>query len=117
MSYDLDFWQYENELPAADHQAVYERLSNGESIAGLRNIPVADILARLNSVFSSQGWTQLDATTWEGKTGAFQIFTTPQFFRVDCHGMDGEDMNRLIDLAAEFNLPLYDPQVGKRYGS
>ena len=116
MSYDLNFWQYETDVPAADHQVVYESLSKGEFVAGLRAIPIDAILKTLNGIFSSLGWTKLDETTWEGKSGGFQVFTTSQFFRIDCHGMDGEDMNRVIDLAAEFDLPLYDPQVGKRYG-
>ena len=115
MSYDLDFWQYETARPMADHHAVYERLSEGEFVAGLRTIPIDAILAKLDGVFSSLGWTKLDETNWEGQAGAFQIFTTPQFLRIDCYGMNGEDMNRVIDLASGFGLPLYDPQVGKRY--
>jgi hypothetical protein len=29
--------------------------------------------------------------------------------------MDGDDLNRFIDIGAEFGCPLYDPQAGKRY--
>ena len=117
MSYDLNFWKYESNSPSNDHQSVYLRLSNGERVEGLANIPIDDILRRIEETFSSQGWTSLDSkSTWESAKGAFQVFTTPQFFRVDCYGMRGEDMNCFINIASEFGLPLYDPQVGKRFG-
>jgi hypothetical protein len=116
MSYDLNFWQYEDESAAADHQAVYERLSDGEFVEGLGEIPVDEILGRITEVFSAIGWTTDDEETWEGESGAFQIDITPQFLRFDCYGMDGDDMNRLIDIGGEFGLPLYDPQISTRFG-
>ncbi|MFC4276481.1 hypothetical protein ACFO5L_14960 [Achromobacter aloeverae] len=58
---------------------------------------------------------QLDGLHWESaKRGAFKIFITPQLFRVDCYEMNGDDMNRFIDLGSEFGCPLYDPQVRMR---
>ncbi|MBW1803768.1 MAG: hypothetical protein JRJ85_23940 [Deltaproteobacteria bacterium] len=113
MSYDLNFWQYEDNV-YLDNQDVYEKLSNGELVEGVVNIPVSEILKRLKDYFSD-GWEQLDELNWESEKGAFQIFTTQQLFRVDCYDMDGEEMNKVIDIANEFHLPLYDPQVGKRY--
>lgn len=115
MSYDLNFWKYEKESSSNNHQAVYEQLSNGEFVEGLEVIPIKDILKNLREVFSTLGWTQVDEETWEGESGSFQIYTTPQFFRVDCYGIEGEDMNHLIDIAQEFGLPLYDPQISKRF--
>mgnify|MGYP001816391924 CR=1 FL=1 len=67
-------------------------------------------MLRIESAFS-EGWEKLDDFNWETEKGAFQIFTTHQFFRVDCYGMNGEDMNKFIDVANEFDCPLYDPQV------
>ncbi|MEP0480013.1 MAG: hypothetical protein ABJD23_07340, partial [Nonlabens sp.] len=46
---------------------------------------------------------------------SFQIFTTTQFVRFDCRGIDGLDMNRIIEIMLKYNCPLYDPQVPKRY--
>jgi hypothetical protein len=57
----------------------------------------------------------LDTQTWQGANGSFQIYTTSQFFRIDCYGMDGEDINKFIDVGAEFDCPLYDPQVNQRF--
>ena len=113
MSYDLNFWRYKDGI-YLDNQDVYEKLSNGKTIEGLEEIPISNILDRISEEFSN-GWEQLDDLNWEGGKGAFQIFTTNQFFRIDCYGMESENMNKFIDIANEFNCPLYDPQVGKRY--
>ena len=115
MSYDLNFWRYEDESAANDHQAVYERLSDGEFVEGLREISVNEILDRIAKVFSALGWTSEDEETWESEDGAFQIDITPQFLRFDCYGMNGDDMNRLIEIGNQFGLPLYDPQVSTRF--
>ena len=81
----------------------------------LEELPIEEMLSRVKAIFAGAGWTQLDELNWESAGGAFQIYTTSQFFRVDCYGMEGEDMNRFIDIASEFGCPLYDPQVGTRY--
>ena len=117
MSYDLNFWRYENESAANDHQSVYERLSDGEFVEGLREIPADAIIERIYKVFSALGWANEDEETWESDDGAFQIDITPQFLRFDCYGMDGDDMNRLIEIGSELGLTLYDPQVGERFTS
>ena len=113
MSYCLNFWRYQDGV-YLDNQEVYEKLSNGETIEGLEDIPISDILDRISDVFTN-GWEKLDDLNWESGNGAFQIFTTIQFIRIDCYGMEGEDMNRFIDIADEFNCPLYDPQARKRF--
>jgi hypothetical protein len=113
MRYDLNFWKYEKESSSNNHQAIYERLSNGEFVEGLKIIPIEDILKKINEVFSALGWIPLDEETWESESGAFQIYTTPQFFRIDYYGAD-EDMEHLINITHEFGLPLYDPQTSKR---
>ncbi|PKV11467.1 hypothetical protein [Xanthomonas prunicola] len=114
MSYDLDFWKYKPGI-SLDHPFVYERLTEGEHVEGLEELPIEMMLSRLEELFSD-GWAQSDVLHYESDDrGVFQIFTTAQFFRVDCYGMSGEDMNRFIDLGKEFGCPLYDPQVETRY--
>ena len=114
MSYDLDFWKYKEGI-RLNHQKVYERLSNGDQVDGLETLPIPEIIAAVSSAFSA-GWEHPDKETWEGgDRGIFQVFTTPQFFRFDCYGMEDEDTNRLIEIGKNFGCPLYDPQVGKRY--
>jgi hypothetical protein len=113
MGYDLDFWKYKPHV-SMDHQHVCERLSNGEYVEGLEELPITESIERVEAVFSGD-WKRLDDVTWESSSGFFQLYTTPLFFRVDCYGMIGEDMNKFIDIAAEFDCPLYDPQVGQRF--
>lgn len=113
MSYGLSFWRCKPGV-TLDHQDVYERLSNSERVDGVEDIPIDVMLDRISQSFSD--WDRLDRVTFDGGDhGGFQLFTTPQFLRVDCHQMDGEDMDRFIDLAAEFECCLYDPQTGQRY--
>ena len=116
MSYDLNFWKYRSGV-YLEHQSTYERLSNGEAVEGLEVLPIGDLIGALEREFSARpGWERTDEESWESESsGSFQIFQTPQFLRVDCYGMSGEDMNRIIDIAADFGCPLFDPQVGKRY--
>jgi len=114
MSYDLDFWKYQPGV-VLSHQEVYEKLSNGSAVDGLEEIPIPKILKRVNEVFSLAGWRKIDDAHWESEKGSFEIYTTPQFLRVDCYSMAGEDMNLFIDIATEFGCPLYDPQTGERF--
>lgn len=115
MSYDINFWRYKPGI-SLDHQEVYELLSDGKRVEGLEDLPIREMLARLESQFAD--WERLGERNFEGgNRGAFEIFTTPQFLRVDCYGMSGDDMNQIIDIANEFGCPLFDPQVGKRFDS
>ena len=113
MSYDLDFWKYKPGA-SSDHQAVYERLSDGERLDDLEDLPIESIRSEIAAAFTD-GWARLDPNTWEGESSSFQLFTTPQFVRIDCYSVDGNDMNRLIEILHEHRCPLYDPQVGQRY--
>jgi hypothetical protein len=113
MGYDLSFWKQRPTMKI-DPQNTYERLSEGERVEGLEDLPISPILARIGEVFSD-GWEQLDAYNWESARGSFQVSTTPQSFRIDCYGMEGEDMNHFIDIGTEFGCPLYDPQTGVRF--
>jgi hypothetical protein len=113
VSYDLNFWKYKPGV-SLDHQAVYEQLSEGEEVDGLEDLPIEELVARIGEVFS--GWEQLDPLNYESPDGgAFPLFTTRQFLRVDCYGMVGEDMNQFVDIGSAFGCPLYDPQVGQRF--
>lgn len=112
MSYDLDFWKQPPGFKISA-QTVYERLSDGQSVDGLEDLPIEAMVQRIADAFAD--WDRLDAMYWESSRGAFQLFTTPQFLRVDCYGMERDDLNKLIGIAGEFGCPLYDPQVGRRF--
>jgi hypothetical protein len=114
MSYDLGFWK---QYPGStlDPQGVYERLSDGESVEGLEDLPTDRILGRIAETFA-EGWERLDPTNWESSQGSFQVSTTPQGFRIDCYGIAGEVMNLFLEIGQEFGCRLYDPQTGVRFG-
>lgn len=112
MSYDLSFWKYKSDIKP-DTQKVYTRLNNGDSVDGLEDLPKNDILKRIAREFKS--WKRVDDRSWESEKGSFQLYFTNQYFRVDCYGMSGTDMNKFIDIADEFDLPLYDPQTNERF--
>ena len=112
--YELLFWQYQDGI-YLNHHLVYEALVEQQEVEGLEVLPVQVILNRINSVFSS--WEKVDDNSWKNNKGkgAFQIKTTPQSIQIDCYGTEGKIMNQLVDALAEFNCPLYDPQVPERY--
>jgi hypothetical protein len=113
MGYDLSFWKQQPAIEL-DPQNVYERLSEEERVEGLEDLPIGPILERIAEVFAD-GWERLDEHNWESDRGAFQVSTTPQSFRIDCYGLEGEDMNLFIDVGNEFECPLYDPQTSVRF--
>jgi hypothetical protein len=115
MSYDLDFWKYKKGI-YLDNQDVYEKCSDEHIVAGLEDLPIESILKDIQKEFIN--WkpeeSDIDFENPDGN-GAFQIFTTKQFVRFDCYGMEGVDMNRIIDVMTKYECPLYDPQVTERY--
>lgn len=69
---------------------------------------------KITEAFSD--WDKVDENSFEMVAeGAFQIMTTPQFVGIDCYGMEGEDMDKFINILDKYGYPLYDPQVGERF--
>lgn len=116
MSYDLNFWRY-REGAAHDHDKVYAAACcEGETLPELEDLPISDILRKIGETFSH--WDALSPTDYENPNGgAFQITATPQIVRIDCYGVSGDDMNRLMDILIAFGCPLYDPQISERFDS
>ena len=114
MSYDLNFWRY-REGATHNHDKVYTAACcDGEVLPELEELPIGDILQRIAAAFPH--WDASSPTDYENPGGgAFQITTTPQTVRIDCYGVSGDDMNRLMDILIDFGCPLYDPQVSERF--
>ncbi|TRX01001.1 hypothetical protein [Flavobacterium gawalongense] len=112
--YELLFWRYQDGI-YLNHHLVYEAIIEEQEVEGLEELPVTVILNRINTLFSQ--WEKVDDNSWKNNKGkgAFQIKTTPQSIQIDCYGTEGKIMNQLVDALAEFNCPLYDPQVPERY--
>lgn len=112
--YELLFWRYQDGI-YLNHHLVYEALIEEQNVEGLEELPITVIFNRINTLFSK--WEKLDDNSWKNNNGkgAFQIKTTPQSIQIDCYGTEGKTMNLLVETLAEFNCPLYDPQVPERY--
>lgn len=114
MSYDLTFWK---QGPACSIQPsnIYRDLQDGSAVEGLEIIPTAAFLARIHQKFP--GITEDDGPVfWEGgKRGMFELYSSDQHVHFCCRHLSGDDMNAIIDVAAEFDCPLYDPQEDRRF--
>lgn len=115
MSVDLDFWRYK-EGAVHDNDKIYSlACCDGETVEGLEDLPIEDILKKTASVFSD--WNALNENIYEKSDASFEISVTSQTVRFDCYGVSEDDMNRLIDIMADFGCPLYDPQISTRFDS
>ena len=52
---------------------------------------------------------------WEGSNSMFEVWWSAFHVLVIMRPLDEDNANRLIDLAAAFDAPLYDPQTGERF--
>lgn len=114
MSYDLTFWK-QKPTCATSPSTIYKALLDGQIVEGLEAISTAQVVARIEDRFPGIV-TDGGLTFWEGgKRGMFELYSSPQHIHVCCHQMSGDDMNILIEIAAEFECPLYDPQEDRRF--
>ena len=114
MSYDLVFWKQTsccNDTPSK----VCEALLNGETPTGLQEIPIREMLTRVRDAFP--GITEDGGMVfWEGGDhGMFEISFSPVHVHFCCRQLEAVSTNRLIEIAHEFECPLYDPQVDKQF--
>jgi len=112
MGMDLNFWKYKENI-YLNNQAVYEKLSAGDSVEGVEKLHISQILKDIEIAFKD--WKKLSTCDFEKKKSAFQIFTTEQFVRFDCYNMSHDDMNKIIDILFEHDCPLYDSQISERF--
>lgn len=112
MSVDLSFWKYKGAV-TRKHSEVYADLSNGEVLEELVQLPVADILQKVEENFAS--WNRLDETHFEKNEEMIEIYTTSQFVRFDCYGVSEQNMNVLIDIMQTYDCPLYDSSMDVRF--
>lgn len=114
MSYDLIFWKQKPTCTASP-SAIYKALLDGQIVEGLETISTAQVVARIGQRFPGIV-TDGGLTFWDGgKRGMFELYSSPQHFHACCRQMSGDDMNILIEIAAEFDCPLYDPQEDRRF--
>ncbi|MGZ4184117.1 MAG: hypothetical protein ACXVUE_02780 [Solirubrobacteraceae bacterium] len=117
MSYSLCFW---SERPGAHvaPQTVYERLVEGSEVDGLLPLSIDAYLVALANAFPG-GTREPNGTSewfvWEGSDSMFEVWWSSIHVLVIMRPLVEDNANRLIDLAARFGAPLYDPQTGERF--
>jgi hypothetical protein len=90
-------------------------LLDGRPVDCLETIPTAEFIARIRQHFPGVT-TDGGLMVWEGgKRGLFETYSSDQHVHFCCREMAGDDMNTIIDVAAEFECPLYDPQEDRRF--
>ena len=116
MGYDINFWKYKSGVPHDNDKVYAKACCDGETLEELETLPIKEIFKKIEQTFSD--WTKLDEFNYgkEG-SGAFTISATSQTVRFDCYGMQGDDMNTLMDILIDFGCPVYDPQISERFDS
>lgn len=123
MSYDLYFWRQEPECSLSPAEIV-GRLeeSNTPDIPGLAHLDTARLIVRLREVLPEIYENQTTdpdfplQLIWEDKDdNAFLVHWSEIHVSIESHGVDGEILNKIIDVALEFGCRLYDPQTDVRY--
>jgi hypothetical protein len=119
MSYELIFWR-QTILMSQSSKAIYDCLNEGRPVDGLGELPIEEILSRVVDNFAgaqrqfngSKEWV-----IWHGPNGedSFEVTWSKWHVRVDCHHVQLTDMNRLVEIAASFGCPPYDPKTGERF--
>ena len=112
MARDLSFWKYKANV-AAEDEAVYDELTSGARVEGVEELPIKAVIADIKATFKDWEWTS--ETTLEKDQEMIELFTTEQFVRFDCYSVTMEDMNRIIDIMAEYECPLYDSSISTRF--
>lgn len=110
-TYDLAFWR-ESEGVHLDDESVYALLCDGEEVEGLEEIDTAALLKGFEEALPD--FERVDLQAWSDGEASWSVYTTSQHVRVDCAGMSGAQMEKLIAVAAGTGCLFYDPQEGAR---
>lgn len=113
MSYDINFWKLSRPL-AARPQDIYAELCEGNSVEGLAQLPIRDILTRIAAAFPGFDPDD-DFPMIELENSGIEVNHSPQHVRFDIRGELDSSVNTLVEILADFGCPMYDPQVNERY--
>jgi hypothetical protein len=119
MSHEMIFWR-QTTMMSQSSRAIYDGLNEGRPVDGLGELAIEEILTRVIDNFAgaqrksngSKEWV-----IWRSPNGedSFEVTWSNQHVRVDSHHVQLTDMNRLVEIAALFGCPPYDPQTGERF--
>ncbi len=116
MSYDLVFWKQTSACTKPPLE-IYEALMEEQHVGGLEPLPISAIVSRVEQRFSSLT-RDGGLVFWDDEErGMFELYVSDQHVHFCCRQLINEDMNTIIDIAAEFGCPLFDPQLNQRFHS
>lgn len=114
MGRQLAFWKYEDGTYLDNREVYMTSCIEGKNVKGLVELPRAEILAKLNSTFSS--YTKLDSYNFESAKSSFTVYPRQQSVLFDCSfSMPESELNTIIDIMLEYGCPYYDPQISIRF--
>ena len=125
MSYQLTFWKYNNGIYLDSKKVYNDSCIEYLKVDGLSALPVDKIINDIKN--RHKNWELMQESTLDGEKGtvytflfdkdnrAFEAEISEQSVLFDCHGLDGDQMNELIDIMLEYGCCLYDPQTETRY--
>jgi len=111
MTYDLAMWSTQGEN-STDAPQIYEQLCDGEHVNGLDDLPLDRVMPSVKERFPGIE-EDIYELNWSGDDETLQVTWSPQHVHFECHGPSEDTLARLVQLAAEFNCVLYDPQAGE----
>jgi hypothetical protein len=97
---------------------AYERLANGQEVEGVDPVDATSVLSACHEAFAS--WS-VEANLWtfqpdsDGNGPGFDLQLGPCLVTFSCYGLEGEQMNEIIDVMNHLGFPLYDPQTCERF--
>lgn len=111
MSYDLVMWKSQSGVSLTP-QEVYEQLCEGEPVDSLEHLPLDRILESVKERFPGIEEDMYELN-WENGEESLQVTWSPQHAHFECHSPSEDTLLRLVQIAAEFECVLYDPQSGE----
>ena len=116
MSYDLAFWKQESPL---DAEATYHSLVEEKHVTGAADLPIDIVLVALRKAFPNSVREPCGPNReWvdgEEEGSGFQITWSSQHVLMTLRPLNKDLANRMIDVMADFECSLYDPQENERF--
>jgi hypothetical protein len=118
-SYDLFFW-HQATVMSMPSRAIYESLRAHQPVEGLSALPIEGIVSKVVESFPSAvrgPHDGRDSLVWRDDNGedSFDMTWSSLHVRVECRQLALRHVTTVVDIAATFSCPLYDPQSGRRF--
>jgi hypothetical protein len=101
-------------------KTTYEALKNRQTVEGLSELPIDEVLSEITASYPDSQRESAGPEEWINWTSTdeedtFRVTWSSQHFRVECHHLPLNQVNRLVKIGEQFSCPLYDPQTGERF--